>query len=190
MKPASIKWEEVRSRLRASENSLRESLSESPERTKAVLRQRAVQLAKSHAATKAGSRAIPVLIFRLAQERYAIALKELSEVLPFHGCTRVPGTSPEFLGVCSVRGELRPVIDLARLLSGASSTDSGAVLILRRQVALKVDETEELREIQTEDLSRSTQGQYVQAIASGTLGLLDVEAMLSKVLSQKGSESI
>lgn len=190
MKQASTKWVEVRRRLQASEDSLRESLSESPERIKTVLRRRAVQLAKSHVSTQSVSRGIQVLIFRIAEERYAIALKELAEVISFHGCIQVPGAATEFLGVFSVRGELRPVIDLARVLSGTPSTDSGALLILRRQVALKVDEAEELRELRTEELSCPVQGRYVQAMASGTLGLLDVEAMLSVVLSSKGSVSI
>jgi purine-binding chemotaxis protein CheW len=189
MKQASINRDDVRKRLQASEDSLREALSESPERIKTVFRQRAVQLAKLHAANKPVSRGIPALIFRLAQERYAIALQELAEVLPFHGCTQVPGGSLEFLGVISLRGELRPVVDLARVLSGRAPTqsgsDSGAVLVLRRPIAMKVDEIEELREIRSEELARSVQGQYLQALASGTLGLLDVETMLSAVFSPK-----
>jgi purine-binding chemotaxis protein CheW len=190
MKQGSIQWEEVRMRLQTNENSLRASLSESPERIRTVFRQRAVQLAKEHAANKPASRGIPALIFRLAEERYAIALQELAEVLPFQGCTQVPGTSTQFLGVINLRGELRPVIDLARVLSGSSSTDSGAVLVLRRQGALKVDSVEDLREIRPEELTRPVQGHYIQALASGTLGLLDVETMLLAVFSPKESRSI
>jgi purine-binding chemotaxis protein CheW len=187
MKTASIGWEEVRRRLQTSEDSLREALSESPERIKTVFHQRAVLLAKAQAADKSASRGIPALIFRLAEERYAIALKELAEVLPFQGCTQVPGASPEFLGVINVRGELRPVIDLARVLSGSPSTDFGAVLILRRHGALKVDDVEDLREIRSDELTPPVQGRYLQALAAGTLGLLDVETMLSAVFSPKES---
>jgi chemotaxis signal transduction protein len=82
------------------------------------------------------------------------------------------------------------VIDLARVLSGSSSTDSGAVLVLRRQGALKVDSVEDLREIRPEELTRPVQGHYIQALASGTLGLLDVETMLLAVFSPKESRSI
>jgi len=190
VKRAFVKWDEVRRRLQTSEDSLRDALSESPERIETVFRQRAVQLAKPTAATKSVSSGIPALIFRLAHERYAIALKDLAEVLSFHGCTRVPGARAQFLGVINVRGELRPVIDLGHVLSGLPSNDSGAVLILRRQAALKVDEIEELREIGAGELSRPVPGQYLQAFASGTLGLLDVETMLSAVFSPKESQSI
>ena len=190
MKQGSIQWEEVRRRVQANEDSLRRSLSESPERIKAVFRQRALQLGKEHVDKKPAAKGIPALVFRLAQERYAIALKELAEVLPFQGCTQVPGTSPQFLGVINLRGELRPVIDLARVLSGSPSIDSGTVLVLRRLVALKVDRVEDLCEIGSEELTHPVQGRYIQALASGTLGLLDVETMLSAVFSPKESRSI
>jgi purine-binding chemotaxis protein CheW len=185
-----IQWEEVHKRLEANENSLRETLSESPERIKTVFRQRAVQLAKGHAANTPASQGIPVMIFRLADERYAISLKELAEVLPFQSCTQVPGGSAEFLGVINLRGELRPVIDLAQVLSRSPSTESGIVLVLRQQVALKVDAVEGLREIRPEELACPVQGHYVQSLASGTLGLLDVETMLSAIFPPKEPRSI
>jgi len=190
MKQTTIVWEEVRKRLQTNQDSLRETLSESPERIKTVFRQRAVQLAKEHAGNRPASKRVPALIFRLAQERYAIALRELAEVLPFQGCAQVPGTSTQFLGVINLRGELRPVIDLARVLSGNPSIDSGTVLVLRRPVALKVDAVEGLHEISSEELTHPVQGHYIQALASGTLGLLDVETMLSAAFSLKESRSI
>jgi purine-binding chemotaxis protein CheW len=189
MKPA-IRWDEVRRRLQKNEESLLETLTESPEHTQKVFRQRAIQLAKERSADPLASPGLPALVFRLGQERYAIALQELAEVLPFQGCTRVPGAPAKLLGVINLRGELRPVIDLARMLSGSPSTDSGAVLILRRQAALKVDAVDELREIDSEDLIRPSEGHFVSAVASGTLGLLDVETMLSAALSPKESRSI
>jgi purine-binding chemotaxis protein CheW len=182
---ASIDWEEVRRRLRKSEDALQETLSENPARMRAVFHQRAIQLAKEHADNQQASKGMPVLIFRLAHEQYAIALRELAEVLPFQGCTPVPGSSPEFLGVINLRGELRPVIDLARVLSGSASTDSGAVLVLRRQAGLKVDSAEELREIRSDEMTPPARGHHVQALVNGTLALLDVETILSAVCSVK-----
>ena len=194
MKRGSIAWEEVRTRLRADEESLRRTLSETPERIQAVFRQRALQLAKEHASKKTPVKGIPALIFRLGQERCAIALQHLAEVLPFQRCVPVPGAPPQFLGVINLRGELRPVIDLARVLlpvsSGVPSADPGLVLVLRRPAALKVDQVEDLREIGSEELTHAVPGHYIQALASGTLGLLDVETMLSAVFSPKESRSV
>jgi purine-binding chemotaxis protein CheW len=185
-----IRWDEIRERLQRSEDSLREALSETPERVRTVYRQRAVQLATQPTANKPASKGIPALICRLAQERYAIALTDIAEVLAFQGCTQVPGASPQFLGVINLRGELRPVIDLARVLSGNPSLDSGVVLILRRSAALKVDAVEDLREVRSEEVPGPVQGHYIKALASGTLGLLDVETMLSAVCIPKESQHI
>lgn len=181
MTRTSISWEEVRARLQASERSLRETFAESPEHVKKTFRRRAVQLAQRPPADRPTSK-IPSLIFRIAQERYAIPLKELAEVLPFRGCTGVPGSSPQFLGVINLRGELRPVIDLARLLSTSSPSDSGAILMLRRSAALKVDAVEDLRDIGSEEISHLPHGHYIHSLASGALGLLDVESLLSAYL--------
>jgi purine-binding chemotaxis protein CheW len=189
MKRPAIQWDEVRKRVRANEDSLRRTLSESPERIKTVYRQRAAKLAREHAEKKPVARGMPALIVRVAQERYAIALEQLAEVLPFQGCTRIPGSSRQFLGVINLRGDLRPVIDLAWVLSGSPSGDSGGVLVMRRPAALKVDAVEDLLEIPREELTSRVQGHYVQALASGTLGLLDVETMLSAAFSPKESRS-
>lgn len=190
MRGATFDWQAIRERLQASEESLQQALSESPERIKTVFHQRAMQLAKSHAGSEPVSRGIPSLVFRLAQERYAIALKDLAEVLPFQGCTQVPGTPPQFLGVINLRGELRPVINLARVLSGGESTDSGAILILHRQAGLKVDDIEDLREIQPEEFVPHSHGRYIQGLAHGPVMVLDVEAMLSAEFSPKESGNI
>ena len=117
MKQAPIQWDEIRKRLQANEDSLRGRSTENPNVSKPFfVNERPTS--QGACGEKARCQGIPALIFRLAQERYAIALKELAEVLPFTGCAQVPGGSPQFLGVINLRGELRPVIDLAWVLSG------------------------------------------------------------------------
>jgi chemotaxis signal transduction protein len=195
MKPAGIDWERVRSRLRASELALEEARAESPERIEAAYRQRAVRLAKVQGELEPVSTGLPVLVFRLAQERYAIELHEVAEALPFARCTPAPGSPPQFRGVINLRGELRAVVDLSRLLalSENGDRDAGFVLMLRRQgreIGLKVDRIEEVREIRPEELSVPAQGNYVKGIASGTLMLLSVEAVLAEVFSKEESLSI
>jgi purine-binding chemotaxis protein CheW len=188
---ASIDWDEVRSRLQKSQEALRESLSDNPQRMQAVLRRRAVQLAQEPPAeTRPASRSIPALVFRLGQERYAIPLADLAEVLPFRGCTEVPGGSARFLGVINLRGEIRPVIDLARVLCGNASTDSGAILMLRRPVGLKVDEVENLQQVCSDEMAPMIPGHHVRRFVSGTLALLDVETLLLAMTSAKESRPL
>lgn len=190
MKSSRIVWEEVHRRVQANELSLRETFSETPEHIKKVFRRRAIQLAKAHSVDKPASKGISALIFRVAQERYAVPLHELAEVLPFRGCTAIPGSPPQLLGVINLRGELRAVIALSQILSGTPPEDSGAILVLRREAALKVDALENLHEIASEELTRPRQGHYIHSIASGTLALLDVESMLSAVFTRKESRSL
>jgi purine-binding chemotaxis protein CheW len=59
----------------------------------------------------------------------------------------VPGAAPSVLGVTAVRGEIRPVIDLSRLLGlpSSGSAEGSHVLLLRvdaREVGLRVDAVE------------------------------------------------
>ena len=192
MKRAGIDWDLVRSRLRSSESALEEALAESPERIVAAYRQRAQRLASAQGEPGPVSASLPALVFRLARERYAIELAEVSEALPFARCTRPPGSPPQFRGVINLRGELRAVLDLATLLTLTENgdRDSGFVLMLRRpgrEVGLKVDSIEELREIRPEELSVPTQRSYVKGIASGAVMLLNVEAVLAAVFSKEES---
>jgi purine-binding chemotaxis protein CheW len=199
LKKGNIDWGQVRDRLRVSESALEEAQAASPRRIEDAYRRRAVWLARGHTERKPVSAGLPVLVFRLAKERYAIELKEVAEVLPFAECAPVPG-SPQFLGVINLRGELRAVVDLGRLLlsSAGENSDAGFVLILRNQnsrpgargvgdqeIGVKVDHIQELREIQPEDVSLTAQGQYVKGIASGTLLLLDVDSVLEEVFSKE-----
>lgn len=187
---AAIDWENVRSRLRASERALEEVLAEGPERIEAAYHQRAIRLAERQAEHEPASTGVPMLVFRLAQERYAIELQEVAEVLSFARCTPVPGGPPHFLGVINLRGDLRPVLDLGRLLATSEhgNSDSGFVLMLRRpgqEIGLKVDRIEELREVRRED-SNGPGGRYVKGVASGVLMLLSVDAVLGEVFLKEG----
>ena len=171
MSQMGIDWNAVRGRLRKSEEALQETLSDSPARMKIVFRQRAAQLRKREAKTSV-STPIAALVFRVGEERHAIALSELTEVLAFRDCTPVPGSAPQFLGVINLRGEIRPVLDLARILCGNGAAKSGVVLILRRQAALKVDSAEELRDMQPDE--------------AGSLTLLNVEGLLAATFPGTG----
>jgi purine-binding chemotaxis protein CheW len=189
MKRAAIDWDLVRTRLRASEAALEEAATENPARLEATYRERAARLAKVQARPKPAAAGLPALIFRLNRERYAIELKDVAEVLPLAGCTPVPGSPPEFLGVINLRGELRAVLDLSRLLalSGNEDGPSGFVLMLRRlgrEIGLKVDRVEDLLEIRPEELTVPAEGKYVKALTSDTLILLNVDAVLDGVYSK------
>lgn len=84
------------------------------------------------------------------------------------------------------------MLDLAALLliPEDGERDSGFVLMLRRpgrEIGLKVDSIEELREISPKELSVPAPGTYVTGIASDALILLNVEAVLAAAFSKEES---
>jgi purine-binding chemotaxis protein CheW len=187
-----IHWESVHARLRASESALQEALSASPQRVEAAYRERAIRLANLSAQRGPVSPGTPAVIFWLGEERYAIDLKELAEVMPCADCTPVPGTPAQFLGVMNVHGELRSVLDLSVVLGvpRRDSSGSGFVLMLSHRwqgIGLRVDSVEDLREIRLEEMTPANQGKFVKGLISGTLLLLDTEKMLAEVISQEES---
>jgi purine-binding chemotaxis protein CheW len=190
-KHSAIDWEKVRQRLRAGEHALAEELSESPARVEAAYRKRAAQLANRPAQNEPRTASMPTLVFSLSEERYAIELSELAEVLPLGHWIPVPGAAAAFLGVINVRGELRPVVDLGRMVLNIKNeaATSGFVLMLRRQrgeIGLKVDHIEGLRELQNEKVSSLGQGKYTKSISGETLLLLDVARVVAEVLPEGG----
>jgi len=185
MKGAGIDWELVHRRLRANERALEETLTENPERIEAVYRARAARLAKGKARPTPDGAGLPVLVFRLGTERYAIEAKEVAEVLIPERYTPAPGSPPAIAGVINVRGEIKAVVDPGRLVVRPGPVENaGFVLLLRRrgqEIGLKVDRVEEVREIRPDELSISATGKYVTGVASGMLLLLSVDALLAEV---------
>jgi chemotaxis signal transduction protein len=180
-----IRWEEVRSRVRASEAALEGSIREDAQRIATVYRRRAIQLAIEETARKPTAPAVPVLIFRVGPERCAIKLHELAEVLAFSHSTELPNGAARWRGLMNVRGEIRPVADLGVLLSGNPSGAAGFVLMLRRNVGLKVDQIEELSEISLEGAGTDVGKHQVIAREQGTLALLDIDHVLSTLIPEK-----
>jgi purine-binding chemotaxis protein CheW len=192
-KPSAIDWERAHERLRASEQALAESLAESPARVAAAYRRRAAQLAIAGGTTgvEPPEAAAAVLIFSLGQERFAIELHELAEVLPLVLCMPVPGAAAGILGVINLRGELRPIVDLRRLIMRSEDEDanSGFVLLLQRrgrELGLRVDRVAGLGEIARQKVLAAEPGRYAQRIAGETLLLLDVEKVLAAMFPAAG----
>ena len=157
-----------------------------------VFRRRAQQLAdrrtvSTHAPTCA------VLVFALGLERYAIEVAELLEVLPYRGCTAVPGAPPAVLGVLNVRGDLRPVIDLRRLLGidGAQSASTSYLLMLRHEsgaIGFAVEALDAIRQVDANELvpaegrAENIPGsRCVKAVTADTVIVLDTRVALSQL---------
>ncbi len=96
------------------------------------------------------------LTFFVAEERYAIAILDVKEIIEVSQMTRVPMTPDYIRGVINLRGNVVPVVDLcARLGKGRSELTKRSCIVLvevdtrneRQQLGMLVDEVNEILEI-------------------------------------------
>jgi chemotaxis signal transduction protein len=190
---SSIDWTKVHERLKASNQALVQALEPDEARTRAIQKRRAAHLAnRSQARTDQADMA--VLVFSVCNERFAIMLEHLSEIAGATNCTPVPGLMNKLLGLSSLHGEIRPVLDTASLLEiprqGAANRTPGAVLYLRwksREIGLGADHLEGIKRLEAKQLGKQAiEGaamprRYIQAITAEALALIDVPALLEDI---------
>jgi purine-binding chemotaxis protein CheW len=85
------------------------------------------------------------LVFRLAGERYAMALSDVSEIIAPAACTTVPGAPALVAGITTLREEPLLLLHLARLLGLNGEVTPGAALIIEQgslRAGLLVDDVE------------------------------------------------
>ena len=151
-----------------------------------VYRLRAARLAERHEGN-AQSTTVPALAFSLGNERYGIDLSHLVEVIPYKGCTSVPGAATALLGVINVRGHIRPCVDLRHLLGlpPADRDADGYVVMVRHDdgpVGLRVDRVDEVRQIDPAGLlglGEQARSRFVKAVTKDAVILIDVSVALS-----------
>ena len=77
---------------------------------------------------------IQLVVFRLANEEYAIGINHVSEIRKMTNITRVPRTPEYYLGVMNLRGSVLPVINLKKRLNLSNDnkvTEESRIIILR-----------------------------------------------------------
>jgi purine-binding chemotaxis protein CheW len=187
-----VNWESVRSRLAQNQVALEKALVADAGRIESTFERRATQLARRRILAGTASTTLPVQVFLLGEQRYGIELSELAEVVTFNNaaCTPVPEAPAEFLGVINLRGEIRVVADLSRLLGlGNRATQrTGYVLLVGKrgqEVGLRVDGLDQIQLIPQEALTKSCasagdlSARYVKAFTSDQVILLSSEAIRS-----------
>ncbi len=156
---------------------------ESRDRMAVVFRQRAEALCTKETKGLRQSSGDAVLVFSVAQERYAVKLKELSGVFPFQKCTPVPMAARQICGVMNIRGEICCIMDLAVLLGKAESGDDGKqgyVLLLKPGgLGVKIDQILQTRLVRETDRVKEKKARHVlstmfsEAVLQGNIVLLN-----------------
>jgi len=154
-----------------------------------VYLRRARQLAQRQTPRTASS-TMAVLVFNVGAERYGIELSALAEVFPYRGCTAVPGGPAALLGVMNVRGEIRAVADLSRILGlPEGAVDRGYVVMLRQPecaMGLRIESIDDVRHVAAAPLTGVERdgaavpgSRFVKAVLTDGTMLIDTNAVLS-----------
>ena len=184
-----IDWQQVKDRMQENEAELGHALVVAPIRLEEILRQRAVQLSARQTGAAPKARREAVLVFSLGEERYAIDSSSVAEVFVLAKCSPVAASMPELLGVINHRGEVRSVVDLARILDlPEQDRPEGFVILVRDgdlEVGFKVDQVESIQHIEAESLAAPGGDggllpvQYVRGLTPDRLIVLDTSRILS-----------
>ncbi len=99
---------------------------------KEILKSRAHDLAREIRSTDETTNSLEVVVFRLADEQYAIESIRVREVYPIKELTPLPCTPSFVLGIINVRGQILTVIDLRRFfdLPIKGLTDLNKVIVI------------------------------------------------------------
>jgi purine-binding chemotaxis protein CheW len=159
-----------------------------------VWRERARRLSRRSDLDRTGQNTLPIVVVGIGKERYGIAIADVAEVFPPLCPTPVPGAPMVFSGVINVHGEIRPVLDLRRVLGIAGRTETmrnGAarrVILLRkhgREMALEIDSVEQIRWIGAGELQvtgkRDPTSPHIKGSTADLLMLLSTEALFSEL---------
>lgn len=91
-----------------------------------------------------------VVVFRLGQEQYGVPIRHVREVVAWVAPTPLPGAPAHVEGVVNLRGEILPVLDLARrfgMSGGRPDANTARILVVETAVGaagLVVDEVAEV----------------------------------------------
>ncbi|NEV64878.1 chemotaxis protein CheW [Thiorhodococcus minor] len=142
------------------------------------------------------------LTFRVADERYAIDILDVKEIIEVGRLTRVPMTPDHIRGVINLRGRVVAVVDLgARLGKGVSTLTKRSSIVLvevasneveangeQQLLGMLVDEVNEILEIAADhlqpapDFGTEIRTDFIHAMGEvdeGFIILLDVNHVLS-----------
>ncbi len=128
------RWQSLLDRLAKAAKAMEETLGHSDARTKHILDERAKLMAFAVARSRSEELNLEVLTFFLGSQRCGIPTRFVFEMLTLPTVTPLPGVAPHVSGLCSVRGQVLLVMDLAQLFgfpaTKAEETESHPQLLI------------------------------------------------------------
>lgn len=100
------------------------------EKKRAILRERALRLAKVEEKESACVPTLNLIAFELGKEKYAIEVRYVKEVCPFKNYTPLPGAPPFVIGLINVRRKVFSVVDLKKIFNIPSGDRNGEAKVI------------------------------------------------------------
>jgi purine-binding chemotaxis protein CheW len=128
---------------------------------------------------------------RVAGEDYALSVADVLEVAELGEVTQVPGAGREIMGVRNLRGQVVPVVDLARVLDLTDGATPKRIVIAEqggRKAGLAVDEVAGVEQLP--EASEDVESPHLvrAALVGGSLvGLVDIGSVLDAVQGSTGT---
>lgn len=157
---------------------------------RAILRTRALALARPRQSAVVAGETLELLEFRLAQECYALETRHVGEVVPLKDLTAVPCTPPFIRGIVNVRGRITPVIDIKKFfdLPDQGLTDLHRIILVRGndlEFGLLADAVAGVRILPVTSLQASLptlvgiRSDYLKGVTADRMVVLDLDRILA-----------
>ncbi len=131
-----IDWSDIRRQVETAREALAPGAAPSPEEKRAILKARAVALAREPQQATTAQEFLEIIEFRLASETYGIESAFVREIYPLKDFTPLPGTPPFVIGIVNVRGQILSVVDLGKFFNLPDKGGLGqlsTVIVLRNE---------------------------------------------------------
>lgn len=131
-----------------------------------------------------------LLVFRVGNERFAVELAAVNEVIEHPVLQPVPDAAPTLLGIARLRGEFVPIHDLRPILRAGGGTIGGALLFARdgRTIGLAIDDVYDAMLVEQQELRPApgldgSDGLLLGLVRRGSdlIAVLDADALLAAV---------
>jgi purine-binding chemotaxis protein CheW len=165
-------------------------MNQMPAEKRAILKDRARELAREPVSKVRPQDYIEALEFILAGERYGIELSYVREVYLMKELTPMPCTPPYVLGITSVRGKILSVIDIRKFfdLPERGLGDLNRILILESaemELGILADAVDNVSYISLDDIQpplptlTGVRQEYLKGITKDQVIILDMGKFLS-----------
>jgi purine-binding chemotaxis protein CheW len=144
----------------------------------------------------------PLVVFSIADQRYALDLPVVERVLQMVELSVLPKAPNIVLGVINLHGEIIPVVDIRRRFGHPSSHYSPTSLLLiartsRRKLALPVDEAHGVQHLSSENVAPpetvfpgTSLVAGIAALPDGVLFIHDLDMFLSSDEERRLTETL